>query len=207
MADRVAPNPALRHAVAHICRLDPDFSRVEAEAGPLTVRQWPASYSALVRIIVGQQLSARAAQSIFTRLENHVGTITPERLLACSDADLRQAGLSRSKILTCQALGEQVASGNIPLVRLETWNDEAIATALTQVKGIGPWTAELFMLFSLNRLDAFPASDLAVRVAYQQLKGIDERPSEKELRHCCAPFKPFRGAVAHLMWHYYRHKT
>ncbi|MEO0409189.1 MAG: DNA-3-methyladenine glycosylase 2 family protein [Cyanobacteria bacterium P01_A01_bin.135] len=206
MAELADPGPELRQAVEHICTRDADFSRVEAEAGPLQVRQWPATYSALVRTITGQQLSAQAAQAIFSRLQQQMGTVTPEQLLACSDADLKQAGLSRSKISTCQDLAERVLSGELPLAELGSWNDEAIATALTQIKGVGPWTADIFMLFSLNRLDALPASDLAVRVAYQQLKGLSERPSAKELRHHCAPLQPYRGVVAHLMWHYYRHR-
>ncbi|MGB3613778.1 MAG: hypothetical protein WBA10_08295 [Elainellaceae cyanobacterium] len=205
--DLTIPNPHLRQAIQHICRLDSDFGRIEAEVGPLQVRQWPPTYSALVRTITGQQLSAHAARAIFARLEVLMPTMPPELLLACSDADLKQAGLSRSKIATCRALAEQISSGALPLQDLSAWSDAAIAAALTQVKGIGPWTAEIFMLFCLERLDALPASDLAIRVAYQQLKGLGDRPSVKDLRQYCAPLKPYRGAVAHLLWHYYRRAT
>ncbi|MGF1537712.1 MAG: DNA-3-methyladenine glycosylase family protein [Elainellaceae cyanobacterium] len=208
MADElIAPSPRLQQAVVQVCAIDPDFSRVEARVGPLQVRQWPATYASLVRTVTGQQLSSHAARAIFSRLEALMTPITPENLLACSEAALKQAGLSRTKVATCRTLAEAIASGQLPLEDLSGWEDEAIAHALTQIKGIGPWTAEIFMLFCLERLDALPASDLAIRVAYQQLKGLGDRPSAQELRQHCEQLQPYRGVVAHLMWHYYRRVT
>ncbi len=203
----VPPSPRLRAAIEKVCALDPDFGRVEAQVGPLQVRRWAVTYSALVRTIAGQQLSAHAARAIFARLETRLDPVTPERLLACPEEALRQAGLSRTKVATCRALGELIASGDLPLDNLSEWDDSAIIDKLTQVKGIGPWTAEIFMLFCLERLDSFPASDLAIQVAYQQLKGLSDRPSAKALRQRCEPLQPYRGVVAHLMWHYYRYAT
>ncbi|MGF1513502.1 MAG: DNA-3-methyladenine glycosylase family protein [Elainellaceae cyanobacterium] len=203
----IAPSPRLRQAVEQVCRLDSDFARVEAQVGPLSVRQWPATYAALVRTITGQQLSALAARAIFARLEALLNPITPENVLACGEESLKQAGLSRTKVATCRALAERVVSGELPLDDLSDWEDSAIVAKLTQVKGIGPWTAEIFMLFCLERLDALPASDLAIQVGYQRLKGLGDRPSAKELRQRCEPLQPYRGVVAHLMWHYYRYAT
>jgi DNA-3-methyladenine glycosylase II len=199
----IEPSVALRKAVTWICTQDPAFSTIETIAGPLQVRRWQPGFAALLRIIAGQQLSAKAAQAIFTRLTEHIA-LTPEALLACPEADLKQVGLSQAKIATSQRLAELILAKTIDLDRLEQCSDEAAIAMLTQVKGIGVWSAEIYLLFCLERLSSFPASDLAIQVAYQTLKQLATRPTRSALLTMTQPLAAYRGAAAHLLWHYYR---
>jgi DNA-3-methyladenine glycosylase II len=204
-AELVSLSPELRQAVTYICEIDPDFLQIEQEAGLLSVRPWNATFGSLVRVVVGQQLSTKAAQAIFLRLEQLI-ELTPARLLDCNEIELKQVGLSRAKIATCQQLAELILSGKLNLEDFATQSDAEIAQTLTQIKGIGSWTAEIYLLFCLERLDTFPAKDLAIQVGYQTLKQLDLRPTPSELILMCEPLAPWRGAAAHLLWHYYRHK-
>ena len=126
-------------------------------------------------------------------------------MLACPDPSLKQVGLSRAKILTCKRLADVVLAGTVTPEALTAESDAAIIDQLTQIKGIGPWTAELYLLFCLERLSSFPASDLALQVAYQRLKQLPHRPSRQELITQCQAFALWQGAAAHLLWHYYRY--
>lgn len=200
------PSSELRQAVAVVYDLDPSFERIEAETGPLTVRTWAAGFPSLVRIILGQQLSSRAAQAIFRRLTAQM-ELTPGAIAAAPATMLQQAGLSRAKIATCQQLSAALLSGQLRLEALAALSDVDAIRQLTQIKGIGPWTAEVYLLFCLQRLSSFPASDLAVQIGYQRLKNLASRPTRPELLTLTQALDPHRGAVAHLLWHYYRHTT
>lgn len=197
------PSPELSRAVALVYELDPSFQTIEAETGPLTVRTWPAGFPSLVRIIVGQQLSSRAAQAIFQRLTAAM-ELTSGAIAAAPEHTLKQVGLSRAKIATCQRLSAAIASGQLSLEALVNLSDDEAIAHLTQIKGIGVWTAEVYLLFCLQRLSSFPASDLAIQVGYQRLKKLDDRPTRKDLLNATEHLDPYRGAVAHLLWHYYR---
>ncbi len=198
------PSRQLRQAVAVVCDRDPTLKRIEIEAGPLTVRTWAPGFPSLVRIILGQQLSSRAAQAIFQRLQAQM-ELTPEAIAAAPDLILQQIGFSRAKIATCQRLSAALLSNQINLETLATLSDIDAVAHLTQIKGIGAWTAEVYLLFCLQRFSSFPASDLAVQVGYQRLHNLESRPTRKDLLVSTAPLDPYRGAVAHLLWHYYRH--
>ena len=200
------PSVELRQAIAIVSDRDPDFRNIEAEVGPLLVRNWPLGFASLVRIIIGQQLSSQAAQAIFQRLAWQ-SELTPEALQAASEEQLKQVGLSRAKIATCQRLAAAIAAGQLDLEPLRSLSDAAVIEHLTQIKGIGPWTAEVYLLFCLNRLSSFPAADLALQTGYQLLKQQANRPSRKELLAATETLNPYRGAVAHLLWHYYRHRV
>ncbi|MBE9138911.1 DNA-3-methyladenine glycosylase 2 family protein [Nodosilinea sp. LEGE 07088] len=198
------PSPALRQAVAVVCDRDPSFQTIAAQTGPLTVRTWAVGFPSLVRIIVGQQLSAKAAQAIFQRLRLAMA-LTPDAIATAPEVTLKQAGLSRAKIATCQLLSAAILAHDLDLDTLATLSDKAAIAHLTQIKGIGVWTAEVYLLFCLQRLSSFPASDLAIQVGYQRLKHLEHRPTRRELLATTEPLHPYRGAVAHLLWHYYRH--
>ncbi len=114
-------------------------------------------------------------------------------------------GLSRAKVASCKALAAAILEGKLDFEGFAALTDDEIASQLTQIKGIGAWTAEVFMLFCLERLDAFPASDLAIQVSYQTLKKLPDRPTRKQLIVLCEPLRSHRGAAAHLLWHYYRY--
>ncbi|HIK17237.1 MAG TPA: DNA-3-methyladenine glycosylase 2 family protein [Leptolyngbyaceae cyanobacterium M33_DOE_097] len=197
------PSPALQAALQQLYEHDPDFLMIEQANGSLSVRRWEPGFASLVRIIAGQQLSASAAQAIFQRLL-HQMELTPANVAACSPDDLKQAGFSQAKIRTCQELATAIATGKLNLERFAQLSDSAIVEQLTQIKGIGPWTAEIYMLFCLERFDSFPAADLAIQASYQKLKNLPQRPSRKELLAYCEALRPVRGVAAHLLWHDYR---
>ncbi|MEA5449830.1 hypothetical protein VB780_14700 [Leptolyngbya sp. CCNP1308] len=202
-SELLPPSPQLRQAIAVVYDLDPSFERIEAETGPLTVRAWAAGFPSLVRIILGQQLSSRAALAIFQRLKAEL-ELTPEAIAAAPEIALQHVGFSRAKIATCQRLAAALLSGQLSLEALADMTDLDAIAQLTQIKGIGVWTAEVYLLFCLERLSSFPASDLAVQVGYQRLKKLERRPTRKELIASTDRLDPYRGAVAHLLWHYYR---
>jgi DNA-3-methyladenine glycosylase II len=199
----VVPSAALRQAVDAVCEGDRDFLQIEQVAGVLSVRREAASFAALVRIVLGQQLSAKAAQAIFLRL-NTLLDLTPTELANCSEVRLKEVGLSRAKIITCKQLADALLAGTLDLDQLSLLSDDQIIAELTRIKGIGNWTAQIYLLFCLERLNSFPASDLAIQVGYQRLKQLHHRPLPKELIGLLQPLEPYRGAAAHLLWHYYR---
>lgn len=199
----VVPSRQLRQAVEYVYACDRTFQRIEQEAGQLTVRYWPPGFASLVRVIMGQQLSIKAAQAIFSRL-NQLIELTPEALAECPDASLKQAGLSHAKIATCKRLAESILDEKLSLDGLASLPDELIVEQLIQIKGIGVWTAEIYLLFCLERLNSFPASDLALQKGYQHLHHLEQRPTRNELETMTHHLAPYRGAVAHLLWHYYR---
>lgn len=199
----VVPSAVLRQAVDAVCECDRDFLQIEQVAGLLSVRRESGSFAALVRIVLGQQLSAKAAQAIFLRL-NQLIDLTPVELANCSEISLKEVGLSRAKVITCKQLADTLLAGTLNLDELSVLSDEQIIADLTKIKGIGNWTAQIYLLFCLERLNSFPASDLAIQVGYQRLKQLQHRPLPQELIGLFQPLEPWRGAAAHLLWHYYR---
>ena len=157
----------------------------------------------LLRTIVGQQVSVAAARSMWSKLEAAFGS-PPDlnKLLKASDDELRAAGMSRQKSGYIRSLAQLVLSGELDLENLPTDDEEAIAL-LTKIKGIGRWSAEIYLLFAEGRPDVFPAGDLAVMIELGRLMGLDEKPSEKQLRELAEAWRPYRGAAAVLAWHSY----
>jgi DNA-3-methyladenine glycosylase II len=157
----------------------------------------------LLRTIVGQQVSVAAARSMWAKLEAAFGA-PPDLglLLAASDEEMRSAGMSRQKAGYIRSLAELVLSGELDLENLPADDEEAIAL-LTKIKGIGRWSAEIYLLFAEGRADVFPAGDLAVLIELGRLMGLPETPSEKQLRELAEPWRPYRGAAAVLAWHSY----
>lgn len=161
-------------------------------------------YETLLRTIVGQQVSVAAAQSIWVKLGAALGDLTrPEIVAATSDDDLRAAGLSRQKASYARSLADEVTSGRLDLGALPADDEEAIAQ-LTCIKGIGRWSAEIYLLFAEGRPDIWPAGDLAVQIEVGRIMGHDDRPSEKLTREIAEPWRPHRGAAAILAWHHYK---
>jgi DNA-3-methyladenine glycosylase II len=160
-------------------------------------------YTTLLRTIVGQQVSVAAAASVWNKLEALVGEgCAPEKLLEQDFDALRACGLSRQKQGYARSLAELVISGALPLDALPTDDEEAI-TYLTQVKGIGRWSAEIYLLFAEGRGDIWPAGDLAVQEGVKRILCLDERPSEKAIREMSEAWRPHRGAAAIFTWHVY----
>ena len=190
------------HVEAHASR-EPAFARVVERHGMPDPRNSEPGAQTLLRTIVGQQVSVAAARSMWAKLEAAFGA-PPDLnlLLAASDEELRAAGMSRQKSGYIRSLAELVISGELDLGNLPEDDEEAIAL-LTQIKGIGRWSAEIYLLFAEGRSDVFPAGDLAVMVELGRLMGLDDKPSEKQLRELAEPWRPYRGAAAILAWHSY----
>jgi DNA-3-methyladenine glycosylase II len=156
-----------------------------------------------MRTIVGQQVSVSAARAMWSKLEGAYGTPPDLRLIvAASDEELRALGQSRQKAGYLRSLAQLVVSGELDLAALPGDDDEAVAL-LTRVKGIGRWSAEIYLLFAEGRADVWPAGDLAVQIGIGRLLGMAAKPTEKELRELAEPWRPFRGAAAVLAWHSY----
>ncbi|MFN0043327.1 MAG: DNA-3-methyladenine glycosylase family protein [Alphaproteobacteria bacterium] len=191
-------------AVAELARRDGDFARVVARHGLPALRIEPGGFLALLRIIVEQQLSVASAAAIWGRVESAMVEATPRAFLALDDAALRACGLSRPKIAYGRSLAGTVLAGALDVDGLAHMDDEAAIAALIQIKGIGRWTAEIYLLSALARPDIWPAGDLAVATAAGHLKGMKRRPSEDELRAMGEAWRPFRAVAARLLWHFFR---
>jgi DNA-3-methyladenine glycosylase II len=179
------------------------FAAVLARHGPPEPRRSEPGAATLLRTIVGQQVSVAAARSMWAKLEAAYGA-PPDltQILAASDEELRLSGLSRQKAGYARSLAGLILSGELDLDRLPADDEEAIAL-LTKIKGIGRWSAEIYLLFAEGRGDVWPAGDLAVQVEIGRLLGLDGKPSEKQLRELAEAWRPHRGAVAVLAWHSY----
>ena len=190
-----------------LLRADPVIASLIAQHGAcgLAAAQRGDHFSALVRAITNQQLSTKAAATIYRRLTELMpgGTPTPEGFAAVSDEQLRAVGYSRQKIGYLRDLVRHVHEHQLDLEVIETLADEEVVTQLTQIKGIGRWSAEIYLLFAEGRADVFPAGDLAVMIELGRLMGLEEKPSEKQLRELAEAWRPYRGAAAVLAWHSY----
>jgi 3-methyladenine DNA glycosylase/8-oxoguanine DNA glycosylase len=178
-------------------------SLVEQHGPPPRRRPAPASqrFAALAQIIVFQQLAGRAASTIHGRFQLAVGgTVTPESVLAASPELVASAGLSRAKAASIRDLAERVVAGEVSLERIGRLSDDAVVEHLTQVRGIGPWTAHMFLLDTLGRLDVWPVGDYGVRAGYAAAWGLDEIPGPKELMVLGERFSPYRSLVAWYCW-------
>ena len=194
---------SLTTALEALAEREPAFARVLETHGAPAPRNSVRGAETLLRTIVGQQVSVAAARSMWAKLEAAFGS-PPDlaKLLAASDEELRAAGMSRQKAGYIRSLAELVLTGELDLRSLPDDDEEAIAL-LTKIKGIGRWSAEIYLLFAEGREDVFPAGDLAVMIEIGRLMGLDERPSEKQLRELAEKWRPYRGAAAVLAWHSY----
>ena len=186
-----------------LAALDPRIRAAHDLLGDPPPRLRPPGYGTLLRAIVSQQISTAAAASIWGRLESALGDVeTPHAVLAADFDTLRAAGLSRAKIAYAQSLAAHVADGSLPIHALPEDDEEAIRL-LSSVKGLGRWSAEIYLMFAEGRADVFPAGDLAVQVQAGRLLLDGARPSEKALRELAEPWRPHRGVAALFLWHCY----
>ena len=180
------------------------FAPLRGETGSIPIRWLDRGFSGLVWVVTGQQISVAAGRAIFNRLEAALGSITAEALAAASDDILRAAGYSAPKIQTLRALQEAALSGALDLEALgQRGADEAIQS-LCAIKGIGPWTAEVYLLFAAGHPDIFPAADVALQEASRRAFALEARPTAGDLRAMSEAWSPWRSAAARLLWAYYR---
>jgi DNA-3-methyladenine glycosylase II len=194
----------LKASIDALAQIEPGFAAALKRAGYPEPRIRDRGYETLLRTIVGQQVSVAAAQSIWNKLATALGDPSdPATIAQTSDETLRAAGLSRQKASYARSLAEEVTTGRLDLHNLPKDDEQAIA-ALTHIKGIGRWSAEIYLLFAEGRPDIWPAGDLAVQIEIARMLGHPERPSEKLLRSWAEPWRPHRGAAAIFAWHHYK---
>jgi DNA-3-methyladenine glycosylase II len=193
----------LTTAIDAVAAIEPAIARAVERAGYPPPRVRDRGYKTLLRTIVGQQVSVAAANSMWGKLEALLGeNVAAEALLAQEFDALRACGLSRQKQGYARSLCELVTSGELDLHNLPE-DDEAAIELLTRIKGIGRWSAEIYLLFAEGRPDIWPAGDLAVQAGLGRIMGLEERPSEKQVREMAEPWRPHRGSIALLTWHCY----
>ncbi|MGB5746448.1 MAG: hypothetical protein WBM69_05670 [Desulfobacterales bacterium] len=190
-------------AIQNLCDSDPDLAHI------LTILKLPTfwtrkpGFASLIRIILEQQVSLASARASFDRLRAAVFPLTPDRFLELDEARLRSCGFSRQKIAYGRNLAYAIVDGRLNLSGLNTMNDQSARSELVKVKGIGPWTANIYLMTVLRRPDIWPAEDLALAIATQQLKRLTARPTPQELAKLSLIWKPRRSVAARLLWHYY----
>jgi DNA-3-methyladenine glycosylase II len=193
----------LHAAVDSLGEIEPAFAAAVARVGYPPPRIRERGYATLLRTILGQQVSVKAADAMWRKLDGAVGGAgDPALIAAATDETLRAAGLSRQKAAYARSLAEEVSSGRLDFDRLPE-DDEAAIAQLVRVKGIGRWSAEIYLLFAEGRPDIWPAGDLAVQIEIGRILGHDSRPSEKLIRELAEPWRPHRGAAAIFAWHHY----
>ena len=194
---------AFKLAIDSLGQAAPPFAALVERSGYPAPRVQGRGYQTLLRTIVGQQVSVATAASVWSKLEALLGPgCPPEALLAREAEELRACGLSRQKQGYARSLAELVCDGAIDLEALPADDESAIAE-LVRIKGIGRWSAEIYLLFAEGRHDVFPAGDLAVQIEAGRLFGLGERPSEREVRALAEGWRPWRGAASILLWHSY----
>ncbi len=200
---RIATEADIAWALAALFAADPPLVSLAEIAGPVPLRRRPGGFEGLAAIVTAQQISTAAAESIWSRFKAAVDPFTPQRFLATPDDAFRAAGLSKPKVLTLQGIAAACAGG-LDVEGLHELSAEDAMAALTALKGIGPWTAEIYLLFCIGHPDIFPAGDLALQSAVQHGLRLPHRPGEKELRTIAERWSPWRGVAARLLWAYYR---
>ncbi|QBM74726.1 DNA-3-methyladenine glycosylase 2 family protein [Sphingomonas sp. AAP5] len=194
----------LKTALDELATREPAIAAALARVGYPEPRISPRGYATLLRTIIGQQVSTKAAESVWRKLETIIGDLDdPANVTSASDEQLREAGLSRQKAGYARSLAALVASGELDLANLPADDDEAIAK-LVAVKGIGRWSAEIYLLFAEGRLDIWPAGDLAIQIEVGRILGHEARPSEKLVRELAEAWRPHRGAAAVFAWYHYQ---
>jgi DNA-3-methyladenine glycosylase II len=190
-------------AVTELASRDPDLAAVVKRHGlpPLWARR--PGFGTLLHIILEQQVSLASARAAYRRLQAAANPLTPERFLALDDGTLKSVGFSRQKTRYGRELAQAVLSGQLNLASLNHQDDDAVRASLTQVKGIGPWTAEIYLLMVLRRPDAWPAGDLALALAAQRVKRRPALPDPAELAALATGWRPWRAVAARLLWHDY----
>jgi DNA-3-methyladenine glycosylase II len=190
-------------ALDELAARDADIARALDSVGYPEPRNREPGFATFLNIIIGQQVSVHAAAAIRGRLADAVNPLTPERFLALDDDALRAIGLSRRKMEYCRLLAQDIESGDFEPVRLPELDDETVMAQIIARKGLGRWSAEVYMLFALGRCDTWPADDLAVQVAVQRIKGLDDRPNRATMDDIAESWRPWRGIAALLFWHHY----
>jgi DNA-3-methyladenine glycosylase II len=190
-------------AARELASRDQLLANILATYGDPPLWQRASGFATLVHIILEQQVSLSSAKSMLLRLEAAIQPFTPERFLELGETRLRQLGVTRQKSAYVLHLSESIVNGELSFRRLSRLSDHEALVRLTQIKGIGLWSANIYLLMAMRRGDIWPAGDLALAVAIQELKGLETRPSPEELEEIAEQWRPHRAVAARMLWQYY----
>ncbi len=191
------------HGLHILCDRDPDLAQIRMTFGPPPMWAREPGFPTLIHIILEQQVSLASARAAYDRLLAAASPLTPARFLDLDDVTLKRIGFSRQKTAYGRELAQAIRGGHLDLAGLKTLDDGAARSELMVIKGIGPWTADIYLLMALRRPDVWPSGDLALANAAQRVKGLASRPTPDELNALGANWKPWRAIAARLLWHYY----
>jgi DNA-3-methyladenine glycosylase II len=202
MLSRLTQRSLLR-ATRELAARDPDLAGVVETFGPPPLWAREPGFHTLIHIILEQQVSLASAKAAYDRLLVATGRLVPERFLALRNEELKTIGFSRQKTTYGRALAEAILDGRLDLALIETLDDAEAKTQLTAIKGIGSWTADIYLLMVLRRPDTWPSGDLALAVAVQRVKRLRKRPTPERLQKVGEAWRPWRAVAARILWHYY----
>jgi DNA-3-methyladenine glycosylase II len=194
---------SLLTGTAHLARIDPGLADVVARLGPPPLWARKPGFQTLVHIILEQQVSLASARAAFEKMTAASMDVTPTRFLQFSGGELREFGFSRQKAGYCRGLAQSIVDGRLDLDALEDLSNFDARSRLIQVKGIGPWTADIYLLMALRRPDIWPAGDLALAATLKQVKHLPSAPSEEKMAEIASDWKPWRAVAARILWHHY----
>lgn len=194
----------IQEGIACLADADPRLMPMIALAGPIPLRRSQPGFAGLCSIIISQQLSVASAAAIRTRTQSRLGALDPTVIRQASDEDLRACGLSTPKLRTLRAIADAAHAGTLDLDALPTMTPDAVERHLTAIKGIGPWTSDIYRMFYIGEADAFAAGDLALQEALKIGFALEKRPNASELADFAETWRPWRAVAARLLWAYYR---
>ena len=190
--------------VAALAAADPQLGRVVARFGPPPLWTRKPGYAALVQIVLEQQVSLASGRTTFARLHRACGgEVTPEAVAGLGAPVLKAAGVSRQKAGYCQEIARRIVDGDLDLKALGRADDDVVRERLTSIRGIGPWTADVYLMTALGRPDVWPEGDLALAKAARQVMKLRDRPDARRLREMAAGWAPWRTVAARILWHHY----
>ncbi|MFC1579682.1 DNA-3-methyladenine glycosylase family protein [Thermodesulfobacteriota bacterium] len=195
--------PTLLKGVRELAKRDEGFAMIVSTYGPPPLWERKQGFPALIHIILEQQVSLASARAAYNRLKEAVKPLEPKKFLKLTDEELKQIGFSRQKTTYGRGLAKAIIGGSLDLSGLGKLEDEDAREQLMLVKGIGPWTADIYLMMAMGRPDIWPKGDLALEIAIQRLKGGLERPAPEEVRKMSEAWKPWRAVAARLLWHFY----
>jgi DNA-3-methyladenine glycosylase II len=194
---------AFHAGLQNLIQTDPDLQRIVTNHGPPPLWARDPGFPTLVHIILEQQVSLASARAAYDKLSAAAVDLSPERFLRFDDGELRSFGFSRQKAGYCRGLAQSIVAGLFDLEELLEMDDGQARSRLMQVKGIGPWTADIYLLMALRRPDIWPTGDLALAAAVQQVKHLPDPPDEGQLHEIAAVWQPWRAVAARILWHLY----
>jgi len=203
MAREALTEITLGGAAKALAECDRDLASILQKLGPPPLWARRPGFSTLVKIILEQQVSLASAASMFARLKKNIVPFQPERMLELGEAHLKSQGLTRQKTAYCLHLAQSLADKRLRLAQLSRMNDIDAKTALLELKGIGPWSADIYLLMALGRPDIWPTNDLALAVAITELRQLTKRPNSTELAEMAEAWRPYRSVAARMLWQYY----